>query len=264
MLFFLHIPKAAGVSIRHCLQASIGDRFVLVRPNGRPEFRPSTIRSRLPTAGEAVLFGHFSYGFHRRFLVRPRYAAVLRHPVDRVVSWYRWTEGRERAPSHAQVKQGVSLLEMIETGANPSLTNEMVRYVAGRRAKALDDERTLRLAKRHLGKFAFVSVLEELPANLHRLSELVGSSLAPLPHRNQSTFTVDLDEETRRAILKANALDLELYELARKLSSNDFTEAEDPGVLRRYLDRFWGPKRDAPQDVNGRKQPFGSPEAPHL
>ena len=89
-LLFSHVPKTAGTSLRILAARFMADaafvysgEFSLLSPN--IEFIKGFREKPLPR----LIMGHFSYGVHRFIGASPRYACVMRDPVQRVVSFYR-------------------------------------------------------------------------------------------------------------------------------------------------------------------------------
>jgi len=198
-LFFIHIPKTAGTSLRAALEPALGERLVRAYPPG----------NRIALKDGQVLFGHYSFGVHKRADCEPNYATVLRDPVSRVCSWYSFM--RETNHPLSETARSQSLGEMVN-GKNPQLNNHMTSIISGMPVK-LDGMAALDAAKEHLSRFAFVTTDEDLQTDLPLLGNLLCAKLARLPHRNKSSRLV-IDDKQLQIVHDANLLDLELYEFA--------------------------------------------------
>ena len=225
MFFFLHLPKTAGTSLRNALSAAIGERLVPVY-RFRPDWtQDAAVARRDSIPPDAIIFGHYPWGFHKRFDQPPRYATILRHPFDRVVSWYRWQATHSHLPFHDQIRAGLPLGDMIEAGLDRTLTNDMTAYISGGAPAGLSDVSAVEAAKANLQTFEFVSVVEALVLDLPNLSKAIGVPLPALPVENASDFNLPIDNETRAIVAKHNALDLQLFEFAARLA-----EARNPDI----------------------------------
>ena len=226
MLFFLHIPKAAGTSLRVALQAALGDRLVLAYP-GHPTWDIELAVAAAKTLPkDAVIFGHNWWGIHDLFRQPPRYAAVLRHPVQRVISWYSWQSTHPQLQFYSAINAGMPLRHMLEADLDKDLRNHMTTFLAGNEPRGLADRETLKRAKTNLRAFQFVSISEGLAFDLPRLGAAVGARIDSLPREN-ATIPRAIDEATRSLILEKNALDLELYELARRIAESRNPQIRD-------------------------------------
>lgn len=213
MLFFIHIPKAAGTSLRVTLEKSLGNRLVSIYGDQPGKTLNDALIRDLPD--DAVLYGHYAYGIHRRFNAQPHYATVFRHPVRRVVSWYNFQAQHEHLPFYALTRER-SLPELLEDGKIDQIGNHMTKMMTGRNVRSPDDRKTLELAKSNLKTFKFVSTQEALADDMPRLGEQLGVAFEPLARINESkprAQEVDVWDQ----VLKYNGLDMELYEYAMEL-----------------------------------------------
>src|SRR4051812_42176522 len=88
LLIFTHIPKAAGSTLTSFLRTQYArDEVFEVTPIPRPEL-PERMRS-LPSKTR-LAYGHPTYGLQQRPEPPCRYFTMLREPIGRVVSAYRY------------------------------------------------------------------------------------------------------------------------------------------------------------------------------
>lgn len=103
LLCFVHIPKATGTSFKNLLWHVYGRGFV----NYHPRLSGYSPESLAPEQAKEMLAigGHLAYGFHRCFGPLPErerhpdgifagreilYVSVVRNPVDRLLSYFRF------------------------------------------------------------------------------------------------------------------------------------------------------------------------------
>ncbi|MGR9108338.1 MAG: sulfotransferase family 2 domain-containing protein [Gammaproteobacteria bacterium] len=112
-IIFVHVPKAAGSSLRLAISARVGDERIFI-DNNQPMAKAGWHRKSLCLIAscyarqprEPVIFGHFLAGKYARFtgsgfVKRPgnRYAIVLREPLQRAISHYYYWK-RTDLPGH--------------------------------------------------------------------------------------------------------------------------------------------------------------------
>jgi len=223
-IFLTHIQKTAGTSVR----SSVLDPYV----SELNRHRPNGYRAAITARGTFDLVeGHFPYGIHHLYGTKnPRYFVMLRHPVDRAVSFYYFIKACSGSsyehPRLKEVREN-SLVEFYEKAAHQ---NVQTRYVAGLlpeyAGRYLDlngrlGETVLRRAKQNLveryeafglkGRFEdsvrlFAQCLDVEPEWPEKRYKKTG----------ERPDVADLEAHVRRSIRRANSLDVELYNLAKE------------------------------------------------
>ncbi|HEY5412933.1 MAG TPA: sulfotransferase family 2 domain-containing protein [Caulobacteraceae bacterium] len=84
-LFFVHIPKCAGSSFRQVLKRWFGAEALFLDTHDEAELKAAADRLGRPPRAIA---GHIPFGLHGELPVRPCYVSLVRHPLDRFVSFY--------------------------------------------------------------------------------------------------------------------------------------------------------------------------------
>jgi len=223
-LLFCHIPKTAGTSVRRALRQAFPDMVTVYGGElrlGAPDAQwIAELRSRTPSP--ALLYGHFSFGVHRFLDVPPRYAAFLRHPVDRIVSLYRHHAADTEATFHRRIRDGMTLAEFVASHDTEENNNHMCRVIGGilpQPGVRVEDPAVVDAAVVNLREhFVFVGLVESFAQSMDALARLVGAPLARDTRLNVATHPAPaIAPSDLRAIERENALDLALYERARSL-----------------------------------------------
>lgn len=214
-----HIQKTAGTTLGRILNKNYTLEVTHGFKRGLKDVAEFAERPQAERDSYDYLRGHINFGLHD-LLSRPAtYVTLLRHPVDRVLSFYHHVL---RTPDHYLYRTGftadVSLRELLEQRGCIELDNFQVRAL-NRDADARPrfgevDEAMLASARANLDQFDAVGLTERFDefAGLveRRYGWWVGSytSARVAPGRPAAD---DLDGETRRAIERQNELDLALY-----------------------------------------------------
>jgi hypothetical protein len=199
------------------------------------------------TSREELLLvrGHIPFGVHRELGIQPRYITLLRQPVERVISIYRYIRRDTRHPLHATVcDEGMTLADFMDSDvAQREAVNGQTKQLAGREQNHRD-ENMLKSAKRNLETFAAVGLTERFDESLvlfrRRLRWKVplyrSKNVAPDVARVKRPVT-----EIEACVEERNRLDIELYNFARDLFDRRI-EAEGPS-FRIELAAFRGLNR---------------------
>ena len=222
-LFFTHVPKTAGTSIREAT-------FSHAVPESRTHSF-SGIRLALKNQpGFDLLTGHYPYGVHLLYSVTdPRYFVMLRDPVDRAISQYYFTKMGDKPwythPDLADVKAN----DLVGFYRNPEYQNLQARYVAGLiwewmgrhlSLNGLLSSTVLGRAKKHLlERYEAYGLKERFRESARIFANCAGTELSLSEERRKKTkerpAKADIPEETLRSIRELNSLDVALYEFAQ-------------------------------------------------
>lgn len=227
-LFFIHIPKTAGTSMRLLLERFFDEKERVYLYGGEPPgitleaFRdlPETVKKRI-----RLVYGHFRFGVHEWLPQKARYITMLRDPVDRVVSLYYFYK-RYPGSRHHQliVENAYSLEDFVFCGRFFQTDNEMVRQLSGigrlrrvRFGECTDD--LLDMAWRNIeDHFEWVFSMEEMQRSLEKLGEILGREVEDIGKENVNTTRQSLaaiDPGLLERIDAFNRLDRALYERAQ-------------------------------------------------
>ena len=213
-IFFLHIPKTAGTSLRETVQRAYpGKRCVMVYSQ-----EPAYLRSIQKDVQRAeAVYGHFSFGFNEVFGVEARYVTVLRDPIARVVSFFRHEAQHDDNEFYEQIANGMTLIDLLRSEQCFQVNNHMVRIISGHDDIATThDVRLLRQAEANLeAHFDVVGITEDMNRSVELMAERLDwarrrSALQRLNVTPEDKPVV-LDDATRAEIARYNTLDIELY-----------------------------------------------------
>ncbi len=167
--YYLHLPKTAGLTFRRILE----DYF------GKDEVYPATFRHELPLypiqniRDYRLYYGHLDYAFCEGRLADLRVFTILRHPVQRVLSWYfhvvredireAQRRGNIEDAIRIEVVKPLGLLNTI-TSTHP-LVSSQIRNGQARRLNSnsldlvideMSDDEMFERARDHVDKLEFV------------------------------------------------------------------------------------------------------------
>jgi hypothetical protein len=213
---FVHIPKAAGTTLRKTAERLYPNRTLYIRPVPWPE-QLDAVRTEAVPGEVDFISGHFPIDLVDHLPFRTRIISVLRDPVARVVSQYHYVL---RSPEHHQHAQAVAMTleEYALSDLGADLDNVQTRMLAGfdpgysTPINALTRD-VLDLARESIERRLWlVGVQEHMDAFMstlaHRLgwpSDLEVTSYLVAPERPE------IDDRVARMIRERNWMDAELH-----------------------------------------------------
>lgn len=221
-LLVCHVPKTAGTALKELVRQHAPDtcfaydrQLSLVDPD--LDFITGFRRCPPPS----VVMGHFSFGAHRFLRVPPRYAIVLREPVARVVSLYRYQRSLPDSPFAGHFNGDASLRGFVGSGITEMTNNHMCRIVAGVApdvGKVIEGSWLLDCALHNLERFfGLVGLHERIDAFTASLCRTMQWPDSPLTRHNVTDGEYPaMDDATMDLLLERNALDIALYDHACK------------------------------------------------
>jgi len=274
MLYYLHIPKSAGTSVRELFKRAYGERLIEIYKNMDDAYAESL----KPLCHEdSVFFGHFGFSLHVRLGDNDaQYMTLLRHPVERVISWYKMVVRNSWAQHHDRiVGDRLTIAEAVQLGLCTELNNHSVRVLVG---NCLISQTKLRMmdycsarlfgkeiyqyrGKRYLDAaianlndyFCFVGIVERLDQLTQFLAKrgVLTVESAGVPRENVAPpMEVTIDSQELEVIRKANELDLMLYEhIAGKINRGEAWYPLEPRS-RSLVTRFHNARLGIPRPRN--------------
>ncbi len=231
MIFFLHIPKTAGTSVRQIITQAIKPAAVLV-PQSPLQV---TYLTDHDLSVYPLIAGHAGFALIRRLRPPVQTITFLRDPVARVVSQYRYFVDCARDTStklnpYGSILRGRSLEEMLQDPSDPfvelffrelqtfSLHSDGWMYY--RKAVAhLPRSEVLEQAKRNLEKIDVLGLVERMDESVRRMRAHFGWPEVEVPHemRSSTGSAVEISPKLAGLIREHNPMDVELYEYAVQL-----------------------------------------------
>ena len=128
---FSHVPKTAGTSLENILAKNF--RFADVLHINAPDLNQCPQLLELKKNPFKLICGHHPihgqlYGLLPN--IKTFHLTMLRNPVDRVLSYYNYIQGKADHPMHGHAA-GISLEQFIENNPSPELHNGQVRRFSG-------------------------------------------------------------------------------------------------------------------------------------
>jgi hypothetical protein len=226
-IIFTHIYKTAGGSfVNNIVRPNYEEDLVYKTPAGLLGVLRAGDRDALRRA--QFIYGHTPHGLHRLLGREAQYVTFLRHPVDRAISWYYWSKDLERIDLYRRhplrnYADSVSIKEFYE---NRDHSNAQTRFLAGSlynnlypklSAQWLDD-RMLSIAKRNLGQYACIGLLERFEESVQLMQHTFGwmkRQENPRKHTTKKRPSLEglreFDERIVDELAEYHQLDFELY-----------------------------------------------------
>jgi hypothetical protein len=259
ILVFMHIPKAAGVTLRQVIEGQYGaERVFVPQPQDeselvREDWRYLSGEAPLPFKGvlgydpnvvprrwlaalgpEAmsrlyVVMGHLWFGIHDA-LPRPAdYLTMLRDPIERVLSLYYYRKRRQGLTG--------TLEDYLAAGRDFETNNGQTRYLCGR-MEGVDVRFTtctaamLDLAKSRLHEhFSVVGLAERFDESVLLMARTFGWAFPFYERHNVNRLRPrgrQVSKRLRDRIEEENRFDLELHAFAGKLLEEKLASQSPP------------------------------------
>jgi hypothetical protein len=202
VLCFIHMPRTGGRSIRKAIDATWRRGEVLVSGKTYPTDFEALARQITPET--RVVYGHMNFGLGRHADVD--YATVLRDPMSRMLSWYRYW----RAWEIAEKRTLIPFAEFMAITQSQNLQAKILAGVFGQEAIPADGE-LLEAAAANLRQIEHLGVFERIDAFCRALAPT-----AELPHVKDPGPDIAFTPTEAAIVAQANAVDLALYRKARE------------------------------------------------
>ena len=233
-ILFHHVPKCGGTSVARAMRRSYLLSQATVKPNesrnalASMQGRGERLGFALHDLREAMLLyllhdnvrciaAHvpFSESAFAEFADRYAFVTILRDPVDRFLSHYRWSQRPERpASSPETLEEFVARDRERQTGAT------YVRYFCGDPGAQQFTTADVDSAIRNLRRLNSVGFLDDLPSFEQKLSTLAGRRLRIGKENVGKAPAVGktaLDGPLHDAVLKACTRDREVWDAVQDL-----------------------------------------------
>ena len=254
VLLFVHVPKAAGTTMKGYLFAQCRSGrgapsappseglyqegvyyapFGFFQADGPPA--PDYARPYLRDPALRAVLGHIRYGIHELIPRPAQYLTMLRHPVERVLSLYSFL----RADDHT------TLRGFLESETYRELDNDQTRRIAGVHPPfgGVTEAEAERAEANLDAHFVAVGVSERFDESMLLVRHAMGWADPFTSHARNVTphrlSEADVSADDRRLIMDLNRWDLRLYKRAVERLDAGLAELEPPlaDELRAYRRR---------------------------
>jgi Sulfotransferase family len=222
-VIFIHIPKAAGQTVNSIVARQYPRDQILHVKGSVGEAR---VLNSVAASRAKLVTGHVHFGVHREFHGASSYMTMLRDPVSRVLSLYRYIVSKPQHTLHSRVAD-IGLMDFVAGSADAEeIENGQTRQIAGVTSGA-PDAGTLALAKRNLKEhFVVVGLLERFDESVLLFKRRLRWKM---PYYVPKNVAADIPPEEPSAdaievIQRRNTLDADLYRYAADLFEEELLE----------------------------------------
>jgi len=216
-LFFLHIPKTAGTTLGKIVRSQYPkDKVFVYLPN-----QPDTINeySEEERKKMRLVAGHYQFGWHKHFPGPFTYFTVMRDPVVRMISLYRYLNRKTDHRLHEEIKS----LNIVDFSKR--FANAQTKFITGLEASfiAKQPEEALDMAKKNLQTYFSVVGIQErfdetllLAKHTYEWKKVFFYDSLNAAPKKESEFS----EDTLKEMEEHLRLDIELYKFADDIFEN--------------------------------------------
>lgn len=216
-LIFLHIPRTGGTTLTRIARRQYPANQIYMIDSRDPAGSAAALSSLPWFAREqlSLVAGHAAFGVHHQ-VGSGRYITLIRDPVQRVLSHYRYAQQRSEHPLH-DLARTMTLDEMLRAGVWPDLSNGQCRALAGagETAGGAEPDAMFERARANLtDHFALWGLMERYAETLLMARATLGwrhlyyaPENASRPTSSARNASVELETVRRH-----NALDIALYD----------------------------------------------------
>jgi hypothetical protein len=220
VLIHLHIPKTAGSSLSYLLEQKFPEEAMFHTPV--PALTHDEL-TKMIFAPYRLIRGHVTANIAQYISKTPVFITMLRHPVDRLISFYYFARSQPKNRSYDAANQ-LSLEEFINSDqlhARVHMNNQMVRILSGQVDKTQFPSRNeFELAKKQLTEMPFFGLTEHFEESAQLLHyTFIWQDPFQVQHKNATPIRParkEISPETIQRILEYNQLDMELYLFAKE------------------------------------------------
>lgn len=213
-LFFLHIPKNAGTTLRSIIDCQYGRKSVLTYYNQPNRHLLDNLPYMLidPKRDYRALIGHYSFGPHKNLAKATRYITIVRQPIRRAVSAY--YENLKSYPGKLTRDDG-SIMSVEEAMVRDpgEYQNHQIKMLGNFASDAAIDETSLNKVYDNIADhFEFVGTSERFIESMLLLGKHLSWRPCLWGRLNPGPADPDVAEAALDGLRDANTYDQALYE----------------------------------------------------
>lgn len=233
-LIFLHLPKNAGTTLNGILEKKYSKKEIFhVRYNENGIWNLNEFKE-LPQEEKdniQLLTGHFNFGLHEYFSNDFNYITMLRHPVERTVSFYNFIKKQKTHRLFDSVKNK-SIIECVTQVKDFDVVNGQARKLSNTDDENLMLNKALENIEQH---FVFVGIQEYFDESILLLNNKLKLGIRYYSKLNVTRVKPQIDTELIREIEKTNQVDLELYNIIKNRFFEELEGINDKSAKIRLL-----------------------------
>ena len=245
LFIHLHIPKTGGTTLRDIIQRQYRSEKILMIPkleeseNILKEVSTSQINQL------KLIQGHLKYGIHNHFHRRAKYFAIIRDPINRVLSTYYYVLSQKNNPQNLSTSNNqMTIYDFVQSGVNPFLINGQTQLISGKTGEIdnpiIESEELFSLAKENIeNDFLFLGITEMFDETILILKNMLGWHMPyySIANRTKKKPNYDAVNPTIISFIKEhNQLDIKLYNITKTSLLNRI--AEENNIFQNRINKF--------------------------
>ena len=245
LFIHLHIPKTGGTTLRDIIQRQYRSEKILMIPklDESEDILKEVSTSQINQL--KLIQGHLKYGIHNHFHRRAKYFAIIRDPINRVLSTYYYVLSQKNNPQNLSTSNNqMTIYDYVQSGVNPFLINGQTQLISGKTGNIdnpiIKSEELFSLAKENIANdFLFLGITEMFDETILILKNMLGWHMPyySIANRTKNKPNYDAVDPTVISFLKEhNQLDIKLYNITKTSLLNRIAEEND--IFQNRINKF--------------------------
>ena len=245
LFIHLHIPKTGGTTLRDIIQRQYQAEKILMIPklDESEDILKEVSTSQINQL--KLIQGHLKYGIHNHFHRRAKYFAIIRDPINRVLSTYYYVLSQKNNPQNLSTSNNqMTIYDYVQSGVNPFLINGQTQLISGKTGNIdnpiIKSEELFSLAKENIANdFLFLGITEMFDETILILKNMLGWHMPyySIANRTKNKPNYDAVNPTIISFIKEhNQLDIKLYNITKTSLLNKIAEEND--IFQNRINKF--------------------------
>lgn len=245
LFIHLHIPKTGGTTLRDIIQRQYQAEKILMIPklDESEDILKEVSTSQINQL--KLIQGHLKYGIHNHFHRRAKYFAIIRDPINRVLSTYYYVLSQKNNPQNLSTSNNqMTIYDYVQSGVNPFLINGQTQLISGKTGNIdnpiIKSEELFSLAKENIANdFLFLGITEMFDETILILKNMLGWHMPyySIANRTKNKPNYDAVDPTVISFIKEhNQLDIKLYNITKTSLLNKIVEEND--IFQNRINKF--------------------------
>lgn len=245
LFIHLHIPKTGGTTLRDIIQRQYQSEKILMIPklDESEDILKEVSTSQINQL--KLIQGHLKYGIHNHFHRRAKYFAIIRDPINRVLSTYYYVLSQKNNPQNLSTSNNqMTIYDYVQSGVNPFLINGQTQLISGKTGNIdnpiIKSEELFSLAKENIANdFLFLGITEMFDETILILKNMLGWHMPyySIANRTKNKPNYDAVNPTIISFIKEhNQLDIKLYNITKTSLLNKIVEEND--IFQNRINKF--------------------------